>query len=222
MTDLDRLEQTLFIYAEYRLGRSDAMTPDEAGALSERIADDSTLRERAEAIEARLRRMRAAPAPRAPEGLAARCLDAARRPAPVMRPVRRWAAAFALIAAVFALGMMVEHQRVQTGADVFAQLIADQSGEMQRLEDNLAKKYGAELTAANPWSGPIGALKQTNASLAAAFEKHQTDPVVARGLTIAVMQNLALLKSLNQYVESSGSIPEFDYALFDANESPAI
>lgn len=218
MTPLDSdARARLLLYAEALEGKPDGLTPDERQAIERQLQDNPDLRVEVERIRQHLRLLSSVTVPQPSADLAARCLEAVHQ-RPARRPLlykARWATAgVAAMAMIFAAGMWVGGPRPDETPRTFAKLQQEQSEWIDRLEAGLAQQYHeTTMSEANPWYAPFTNLKVTAKAIAAYADSHSGDPVIERGLSIAVEQNISVLKALCEYIESNETIPEYDFQI---------
>ncbi len=203
------------------------LAPEERQTIEEWLDREENSRQEASAMRDHLRVLRRMRKPVAPPDLASRCLEAIQRkrrirsslPLTLWKHPWLWAGATAVFL-IFLSGIWVGQSVLRPEVQPFVQLVQAQGYYLNRLEGDLAELYNeSTLTADNPWYQPIQNLKQTSRALSATFEKNEGDPVIVRGLSLAIAQNINLLKSLCDYMESKKSIPDFDMQSIDTSNA---
>ncbi len=211
--------ELLLRYLEAReLGFRD-LSPEEREAAESLLREDEGARREGEEIVNHLRLLGSLRPPVIPADLSERCLEALHgRRVKKVRGFRwhwAWVGSLAVLS-IFLFGIWIGQRMTQPDVPPFIQLVHAQEYFIGRLETNLAQYYQQpSLTAENPWYQPIENLKTTSQAFAAAYEKNAGDPVIARGLSLALAQNINLLKSLCDYIENNNAIPDQDIQLFD-------
>ncbi|MBN2329560.1 MAG: hypothetical protein JXR73_20630 [Candidatus Omnitrophica bacterium] len=221
-TNNDHKREMLLRYMEEReLGRIE-LSDEERRVVEDWLSGDEKASREAEEIAEHLRRLHNLPRPAVPPDLAARCLTflQEKRQSPRFRFHYSWAWSGAVvILLVFYIGLWMDQQAPQVNDPPFLQLVHAQSYLIDKLENDLASRYQESgMTEENPWRLPIQNLKTTSKAIFAAYQSHAGDPVVERGLSIALAQNINLLKSLCDYIEAHDSIPDQDVELIDTTQ----
>ena len=219
--------ENLLDYAETMLGLRNRENIAPFPALAQHLAECEACSSEVEAIRRHLADLHRLPPLQPPDDLAARCLQAARattpqRAHPWLR--RSMAVGFAvLLLAAFATGMWMGQSRDEQSKlqQTFVALSGEQEQLFQEFENLLEARYGSTaLEEDQPWSAPYQRFKATGEIILGAYQENQADPVIVRGLTIAVSQNIAILKALCEYMGKEEVIPDFDYKLFETPGSP--
>lgn len=213
MKPTDDLNQMLFLYAEALDGADDALTGDELEAVRARIEASPELQRELKAIRLMRRGIRQASGPAVPIDLAGACLHPeTKQTGPSGALAWRGLALAACCALIFAAGLWMGRQADEASQATLAALFERQAALTVRLEQGLADQY--QLSSddrANPWSGPLMKLRASTVQLAAVYEQRPNDPVIERGLALAVSQNIAMLQALNDYLNANQELSEFDF-----------
>lgn len=221
--DPKKLQELLFRYVEEREGDCVELTQDERTAVDKWLLEDEEACRKAQAIRDHLHFLSDLRSPAIPSDLSALCLDAiqGRRMKHRHSFRKRWAFAGVFAAVViFLFGLWIGQNQRQPDVIPFLQLARAQTYYIDRLETNLARYYKqTSLKEDNPWFQPIQNLKITSQAISAAYEKHSGDPVIERGLSMALAQNINLLKSLCDYIEDNNAIPDRDVQFFDTTQA---
>lgn len=218
--DTQKRELLLRFLEAQELGFRD-LSPEERDTAEALLQENEWARREAEEIVNHLRLLGSLRPPVIPSNLGGRCLEALHG-----RRVKRigafrwrwvWVGSLAVLT-VFLVGIWTGQRMTPPDEAPFVQLVRAQQYFIGRLETNLAHYYQQpSLTAENPWYQPIENLKTTSLAFAAAYEKNAGDPVIARGLSLALAQNINLLKSLCDYIENNNAIPDRDIQWLDTS-----
>jgi hypothetical protein len=221
--DKKNQRELLLRYVEERDGGCVELTPDEKTAVEEWLIEDEEACREARAIGDCLHFLNELRSPLIPNDLSSLCLNAiqGRRMQRRYSFRKRWALAGAMVvAAIFLFGIWIGQGMRQPGVIPFLQLAKAQTYFIDRLETDLAGYYKqTSLKEDNPWFQPIQNLKITSQAISAAYEKYSGDPVIERGLSMALAQNINLLKSLCDYIEDNNAIPDRDVQFFDTTQA---
>lgn len=217
----ENLKHQLFLYAEAYIGKNDAMTSQEREAFETQLAASDELRSEFENVKANMLMMANAPKPQAPAMLASKCLDAPNR-APSRWMFHAARAGVLAVVALIAFGLGIMFQPKPEPKQPFPLLLEKQVQLIAELEANIDKNYKLAAGELTPWSAPIAKLKGATVQMAALYDKRPNDLVIARGLSLAVANNIAVLQSLNEYIQSSEEIPDFDFTAIQTAPQSAI
>ncbi len=214
-------EELLFQYIEDQELGSANLSIDQIDEIESLLENDAQFQRQAEDITEHIRLLRDLPHPPIPDQLSSRCLESIRmRQEPKASPLRwKWAYAGAMaVALIFITGVWIGKQS-SLPQSTFQQLADIQSIMISRLENSLAQQYGEEtLSENNPWYTPVMNVKLTSQAITAAHQKHSGDPVIQRGLSLAVSQNINVLQSLCEYIESNQDIPDSDFRFINISD----
>ncbi|MBZ0257669.1 hypothetical protein K8I31_16505 [bacterium] len=217
----ENIKHQLFLYAEAYIGKNDAMTPQEREAFEAKLAASDELRSEFENVIANMRMMANVPKPQAPGMLAAKCLDSPNQ-APSRWMFHAARAGVLAVVAVVAFVLGVWFQPEPEAKQAFPLLLEKQVQLISELEASIDENYKLAAGELTPWSAPIAKLKGATVQMAALYDKRPNDPVIARGLSLAVANNIAVLQSLNEYIQSSDEIPDFDFTAIQTAPQSAI
>jgi len=213
-------EELLFQYIEDKESGTANLSINQINDIENQLSNDAQLQSRAEDITEHIRLLRNLPHPPIPEQLASRCLESIKsRNEPNTTPIQwKWAYAGALAALViFITGVWLGRQS-SSHQSTFQQLADIQTTLISRLESSLAQHYGEDaLSEENPWHTPMMNVKLTSQAITTAHQEHSGDPVIDRGLSLAVAQNIKVLQSLCEYIESNKDIPDRDFQFISAS-----
>ncbi|MDP8242620.1 MAG: hypothetical protein P9L94_00955 [Candidatus Hinthialibacter antarcticus] len=217
----DELRQNLYLYVEAKHGKTDAMPQTEREAFEAQLAASDELRDEMQQIEANYQALAHVPAPQPPDDLAARCLNAPRR------TPSRWVyhaarAGVLAVVALVAFGLGVWFQPNAQLKQPFPLLLEKQVQLIAELEASIDRNYQLAAGELTPWSAPIAKLKGATLQMAALYDKRPNDPVIERGLALAVANNITVLQSLNEYIKTSEGIPDFDFTAIQTAPQGAI
>lgn len=217
----DTLRRQLFLYVEAKRGKPDAMSQSERDAFEAQINESTELREEMERIETAYLTLSRVPAPQPTNELAAKCLDVARR-APSRWVFHAARAGVFTVIALIAFGAGMWFQPGVEPKQPFPLLLEKQVELITALEASIDEKYHLASGSPTPWSAPIDKLKHATMQMAAMYDQRPNDLVVKRGLSIVVANNIAVLQSLNEYIQSSDEIPDFDFTAIQTAPQGAI
>lgn len=213
----------LLLYVETTEWNKGELSEEEIRSIRDAIHRDPALQDEVNKISSHLQWINRMPQPAVPDHLAQRCLEAVHRSNSSRLAgwwnLHLWAPAVTLIMLVFTAGVWFGSQHQQDTLPAFDLLLQTQAQYISRLETGLAQRYQQPvLTADNPWYAQIDYLKQSSRAIADASKKYSTDPVIQRGLSLAVAQNISVLQSLCEYVEQNREIPDADMAIIDTTK----
>jgi hypothetical protein len=193
---------------------------EEIASLKQTLEENPELRHEAEAISKHLRYLKATPTPSIPSDLANSCLQAVyqkQRSISSWFSYKRFVPIVGFTTFIFIFGLWIGsflQTTDQPEIPAFDLLLHKQTQLISQLESGLASHYGeAVLTSDNPWYEPITNLKISTKVITVASEKYPNDPVVQRGLSLALAQNISVLQSLCEYIESNETIPDSDVTI---------
>lgn len=216
-------QELLLRYVEEREGYRSGLTPEERASVEAWLLEDKAACQDAGKIANHLRMLSELRPPAIPGDLTTLCLEAiqGRRARRHYAFRKRWILAGAMaVLAIFLSGIWFSQGFLQSDVPSFLQLVQAQTYFIGRLETDLAGYYQqTSLQEDNPWFQPVQNLKITSRAISAAYEKYSGDPVIERGLSLAIAQNINLLKSLCDYIEDNNAIPDKDFEFFDTNQA---
>lgn len=221
------IRNLLLPLAERLAGRDEALDTAAAERVENHLERCADCRAEMEAIRRHLALLSELPPPEGPADFARRCANRARAADSVPKhSARRWLpapAAVALIAAVFFAGWWMGRTGGIPTQTRFAQMVERQTQLTDRLETLLSvyDENGDAAGLAASWEAPLAMYRKSAAALGAAGERYGGDPVIERGLALAVAQNIAVLEALCEYLDGSErmdarereAIKPFDFAL---------
>lgn len=216
-----KLEERLLCYVEARDFGGDGLSEDEMAEIDRWIENNECAREEARSISAYLQRLRDLPSPQPSDTLATRCVEAVCAPRENVVPGwLKWCVSGALgILLVFGAGVWFGGSHREEPKDPFLVLLRYQNLLTSRLEVNLARHYETDrLDSGSPWQEPIAYLSETTDAIATYYEEHSSDPVIRRSLSMAVAQNIRVLRDLCRYLETGGEIMDYDVRSIDITE----
>lgn len=212
-------DQLLQLAEVKELGR-DGLSTSEVQAMEQWLEQHADAQKEYHAIAAHLQYLRNVPPPTVPHTLTTRCLSISERKTSesfIPTSYKRWATTvLASATAVFLLGIWVGFHFIRPTEDLFVDMMQKQNQWLARLEIQLAAHYReASFSAQNPWYPQIQFLKQSSQVMETYYQQYGDDPVIQRGLAVAVQQNILVLQGLSEYLEKNERIPNFDFKRLD-------
>lgn len=209
--------EKLLQYVEATEFGRDTLSHDERLEVEAWLAHREDARQEVKAIADHLRALQSLPSPEPPARLASQCLERMERgrQSRASNLFLKRASVMAVVMAIFGAGMWTGSAFFGSPDLSFPDLLNQQTALITQLETKLAERYQeTSLTSGNPWYVPVNRLKHSTTILAAYYREHETDPVIESGLSTALAQNVKLLETLCQYVESNSEIPDLDILAF--------
>ena len=212
----DEIREKLVMYVERKEYGLDGLSDIEIIQIEKLINNNSELQKEVNTISHNLKNLKSLELPQPSEMLASKCL-AANGVYRVTRVrigfIAAWAVPVLALCLIMVFGAGVwfgKKQNIQKEKTFFI-LLAQQNKMMERLESGLASHYKTEkLDVNNPWYRQLANVRHTTGIITGIYKEHSYDPVVEKGLSDAIVQNIRILQTLCEYIESEERKDNFE------------